>query len=304
MMIDLGFHDRAPGFRRCACLLVLTLVGVGGCATARVPGTGPLMDGWSREEFHPSSTTCSGGSSCTHRFSGPEGGLQVRSRTRTYATTSVPGWDRPAGERAALSVASWAVRQLGGTSTRTVVGLGTRVASGRGAGGLELNCSVFWMDDQDSEFDRRQAMDVTWTAARMAQGMRCTVTSPSDPETALWRLEAGIAPPLDSLAAVHDSLAAVQSPLLSRFPPVSLERLAADGSVAERYVTDHAVPGGLREAGIRLRLYVAREDGERIAVLHVGEASVLDTNPAVGDEERRVLRLVAVLLGVALTETR
>jgi hypothetical protein len=215
------------------------------------------------------------------------------------AVNFIPGWDRPRSDRVAESVGFWFVRQLGGTTERTMVGLGSRVVSGPAAAELELHCDVFWMDDEERAFDRAEAMDVTWSGERVAQGMRCLGRAAGDTVAAVWRFEAGIAPPRDSLAAVFDSLVAAMSPLIAPVPPMALERRGPDDQVEARYTVTPRGPGA-RQFSARVRLQVGREDGSPVAIIHAGPESVLDMAPDASSEEKRVLRLVAALLTVPL----
>jgi hypothetical protein len=276
---------------------VLLLSATSGCAGGILAAAPPAAD-WSRESFRVTSTSCRS-DNCRARLSTSQGKLEIRTRARTYAPHQIPGWERPRGERAVLSTALLAVRWLGGVSEHTRIGLGTRVVSGNAADGWELRCSVFWVDREQRQQNRRDG-DTTSETERLAQGARCSAVATADTAGVRWRFLAGVAPPRDSLALLYDSLLAVRSPLIDPWPPMSLERLSAGGEVTERYTiaSDLATFANFT---IRVRLHVAREGGAALATFHGGDRSLLDVAPEATQEEAAVLRLVAAAVSLWLS---
>jgi hypothetical protein len=279
-------------FRGTHALGPLSLLLLTGCFATAPRYAGPLTEGWARETLQRSTTTCSG-RSCRWSVSLPGGGLQVRTEVRGYPSGKVPGWEESFGQRAAVSIASWLLRQKGWTTGETVVVLGTREVSGASAGDLVLRCSVFWLDDEESVYDANLDQSVTYVAERKAHGVRCGAFAAEDTATARWRVWSGVVPPLDSVAGVYDALVAADSPELGPFPPLTLECLTEEGDPAVRYQLDQEAWG---HPWFPLRVRVAREDGTAIAMVHAGSDTAVDTAPEATPEERQVLLLIAGLL--------
>jgi hypothetical protein len=234
---------------------------------------------------------------CRTRIAGPAGRMEVRERTRVYALHEIPGWERPLAERAGFAVLAWGVRQAGGSTGRLDVGLGSRLVSGPGAAGLELRCSLLWIDEVESEHDGREGAVVT-RKDRQAAGTQCLATSAADSNEVRWRFDVGVAPPRDSLADVYDALVAEASPLLGPRPPVLFDRVALPGDAGEAWTARRARSAFDLVHGPLTRLEVQRGDA-RLAVLHVGQSCTLDLAPGMTPEESGVLRLLAALLTAA-----
>jgi hypothetical protein len=284
-------------------LLAVACAGVAGChgpwRTAQAP---PAEPGWERESIVSSSSSCTA-NNCRYRFRSPGGGIDVRSRVRTYSPQQIPGWDVPRGERVLGAVGSFLFRQAGGTTSSTVVGLGTRTVTAGGE--LQLHCSVFWIEDSELAFDRRQAVDVRSMTTRPVQGFDCRAAPATEPTAIAWRVRMGIAPPRDSLALVFDSLAAQRSPALAPLPPITLERTGRhDGAIVAYQVEQQTPVTSWARPLFPLRLQFARPGGEPLAVLHGGEDVVLDVAPAATPDERGILRLIAGLFAVTMDAGR
>jgi hypothetical protein len=281
------------------CLLLAVCAGAAGCFGPGRSAQGPPPEpGWTREWIVPSSTTCAA-NSCRYRFRSPGGRIEVRSRVRTYSPQQIPGWDVPRSERVLGAVGSWLFRQAGGTTSSTVVGLGTRTVTE--GGDLRLHCSVFWMEDSEVAFDRREGVDVRYMTTRPVQGLDCHAATAAEPDATAWRLRLGIAPSRDSLALVFDSLAAEQSPALGPLPPIALERMGSADDAVVAYEVERQTPVTSWERPFfPLRLQFARPGGEALAVLRGGEYVLLDVAPVATPDERRMLRLVAGLFAVTM----
>lgn len=273
-------RDRGYGVR--VVTLLLTLAWPGACA---VLGMSPLSEGWTREDLRLSRATRSTNSQRL-RFATAAGPLELRGTIRRYSPQEIPGWERPLAERTRSAIGGFVARQLGATTNEVVVGHGALVISGPAAGEWELRCAVFWMIDQDVEYDRSINEDQVAATSRRTRGMDCHGARATQPDVTVWRLKYGIAPPLDSIAVVYDSLAAEASPAVAAYPPIALVRLAADGEVEASYDVQRD----------QRRLLFSAADDRPLAVLHFG----LDFAPDVSSEEKVILRMIAA----ALTESQ
>lgn len=272
-------RDRGYGVRTVTLLLILA--GPGACAALRIP---PPPEGWTREDLSLSRATRSTNSQRL-RFATAAGPLELRGTIRQYSPQEIPGWERPLAERAGSAIGGFVARQVGLGTNEVVVGHGALVISGPAAGEWELRCAVFWMIDQDIEYDRSINEDHVAEGSQRTRGMDCHGARATQPGVTVWRLNYGIAPPLDSIAAVYDSLAAEASPAVAAYPPIALVRLAADGEVEARYDVQRD-QRSLRFGGA---------DDRPLAVLHYG----VDFAPAASSEEKVILRMIFV----ALTES-
>jgi hypothetical protein len=277
------------------------LLAAGGCAS--LPSAPP---GWAREVYTERRGRCAGGA-CTTVVQTTRGSVVVWARAREYAPHQIPGWDTESGAaRRTTSALKWIFRQVGGTTDRVRVGVGQRVVSDTSGGGWRLSCSSFWIDDLEIE-KGEDDQDVE-RSRRRTQGLDCRAVAQQDTSAVIWRFRQGVAPPLDSLASVYDSLAVVKSPLVSANPPMSLERLATAGRSAARYYvgwesrTEQTLA---QRVGLVVPLEVRRDSGgPAIATLHQSMApgygrGTIDLGPDVTDDEARILRLLAVALHVS-----
>ena len=287
-------------------LLALIVCGTTACASMSGAPRYPLAPRWIRESFGALRVNCSR-SECRATAAAAHSPITVRTRTREYTPDELPGWDSgsPAG-RVAGSIGSEIMRHAGLTTDRTQIGLGSRVASDSGDGVWQLRCSVFWIDADEVEYNRKEADHVT-RHSRTTEGIDCGAGAMSDSGVARWRYRAGIAPRRDSVAIVYDSLVALKSAAVSASPPMSLERLPAG-----------LVPG----AGYRLsrdaraltlaepmvggggRINITRENGDAVAIIHTGLHVTLDVSPDATAEEVRVFRLIAATMVVPLISSR
>lgn len=269
-------RDRGYGVRTVTLLLPLAVPGA--CAVLGMP---PLSEGWTREDLRLSAETRSTNSQHI-RFATAAGPLELRGTIRRYSPQEIPGWGRPLAERTGSAIGGFAARVVGATTNEVVVGHGALVVSGPAAGEWGLRCAVFWMIDQDIEYDRSINEDHVAETSRRTSGMDCHGARATQPDVTVWRLNYGIAPPLDSIAVVYDSLAAEASPAVAAHPPITLVRLAADGEVEASYDV---------QRDQRWLLFGAADDGP-LAVLHYG----VDFAPAASSEEKVILRMIAVAL--------
>ena len=262
-------------------------------------GSTALAPEWTRVEMYPSATRCRPGT-CRVTLKATGGPLDVVTEARDYAPHEIPGWDSGStAGRVASAIGQSVARHAGLTSDRARIGLGTRVVSE--SGGWQLRCSLFWIDDEEIQYNRTDADHVS-RSMRRTEGESCRVVASVDTGVVLWRFHAGIALSRDSLALLYDSLSAQKSAAVGASPPMSLERLTADDSVAARY--DLARDLGAktlaeRVGGVR-RIQVSREGGATVAVMSVTVRTTLDLAPGTSDDEARVLRLVAAALQVPL----
>jgi hypothetical protein len=273
----------------------------------------PAPPGWVREVYTERRWSCSRGA-CQTVVQTRRGSFVVWTRAREYDPHEIPGWDNESkAERRASSVLKWVFRRAGGTTDRVRVGVGTRVVTDTSDGGWTLTCAAFWIDDE--EIEKGGDGDHIARSTRRTRGLDCRAAASRDTSVIRWRFRRGVAPPLDSLASVYDSLAARNSPTVSTAPPMSLERLATDGRAGARYEVAWESPGAIprptlaERVGLVMGLRVSRESGSPpIATLHQTMApdygrGTLDFGPDVSEEEARILRLLAVALHMPLTPT-
>lgn len=279
-----------------------------GCTSLR-----PAPPGWTRESYTERRGRCVGGA-CTTVVRTARGSVVVWTRAREYDRHQIPGWDTGSvAARRTAAVLQSIFRQFGGTTDRVRVGVGRRVVTDTAGGGWRLTCSAYWIDDLEIEKD--EDGEEVARRRRRTQGLDCRAVAQRDTSVVLWRLRLGVAPPLDSLASVYDSLAAARSPLVSANPPLSLERFATDGRAAAHYEVTPESPSALerptlaQRVGLIVQLSVRRESGgPLIATLHQSLApgygrGSLDLGPDVGEEEARMLRLLAVTLRLPFAAT-
>jgi hypothetical protein len=265
-------------------------------------GSTALAPQWTRVEMYPSATHCRPGM-CRVTLKTPGGPLDVTTEARDFAVHEIPGWDSGStAGRAASAIVQGIARREGMTSDRARIGLGTRVVSD--SGGWQLHCSLFWIDDQEIQYNKTDDDHIT-RSARRTEGENCRVVTAADTALVRWRFRAGIAPTRDSLAMVYDSLSAAKSQAVGASPPMSLERLRTDGTVAARYdfTRGDATPTFAERMGGVRRMRVSREGGGEVAVMNVSLRTTLDLAPGTSDDEARVLRLVAATLAVPVGST-
>jgi len=280
--------DRGHGVL--AATVVLFLSGAGACATFGVP---PLPEGWTREDLILSAETVSR-SSQRRRFATEEGSLELRGTVRRYSPQDVPGWDRPLVERAGSAAGGFLARQLGAETSDVVVGHGTLLVSGEGADDWQLRCAVFWLIHEYVEYDFDSGEDQVSGTSLRSRGMDCHGVRAAQPESTVWRVSYGIAPPLDSLAAVYDSLAAEASPAVAADPPVTLVHLTPEGNMDVSYTVQR------EEKWVRF----GAADDQPLAVFHYASMPVtnaygVDFAPDATGEEKVILRMIALALAQA-----
>jgi hypothetical protein len=269
-----------------------------GCLSATA-NLSPAPSGWAREELRSRIWSGCGSRECRNTLRAPSGPLRVTTRLHSYGRQDIKGWGSASTSGKIVSgIVQGLLRRQGLTTERQKIGLGTHIISDSGATVLQLRCSVYWIDDEDVEYNRKDSDHVT-QSVRRSEGADCRLVDAADTGVVRWRLSAGIAPPRDSLAAIYDSIAAVNPSLVSANPPLSLVRLAPDGTVDTRYTVTRDSLLSLSEALTFVsRLIVERENGAPLAVIHTGLGTVIDLAPDATAEESRVLRLVAALMAV------
>ncbi len=269
-----------------AATLLLVLAG-SACAILGFP---TLPEGWTREELRLDLETRSP-SSQRLRYATPDGSVELEGTIRRHSPQDVPGWDRPRSERAGSAIGGLLQRQVGFTTANVVIGHGDLSVSGPGTGEWELRCTVLWIVDEDIEHDRARGEDRVFTSRARTEGMDCRAARTTQPDVTVWRFGYGIAPPLDSLAATYDSLAAEGSPLLSAEPRLELLRLEPGGEVGDRY----RVQAEFNTQFGRNWLRVRTPDDQPLAHIHLG----IDFAPASSSEEKTILRMIALTFAEA-----
>ena len=284
----------------------LVLCGAVACASMSRTNQDPIAVNWTRQNLRPALSKCSR-SECRTTFGNGLGAITVTTRTREYDRREIPGWDSGStAGRVAGSIASGMIRRAGMTTESTKIGLGSRIVSDSGDSAWTLRCSVFWIDVADVGYNRTDEDHVT-AQTRTTEGIDCTSGETSDSAAARWRFRTGIAPRRDSLALVYDSLVALKSPAVSALPPMTLEHSLADTLAVRRYLVrrETKAPTLAEQLAGRVgRVYVTRETGDAIAVIHTGMQTSLDLAPGATNEEARVLRLVAAALSMPLISSQ
>ena len=285
-------------------LPVLLSILSAGCATFAMTGVPALEGGWTREDLRTRafSWACKP-DDCNRTWRTSRGPLKLRTQAKTYRLHEIPGWNtQSTAGRVAEGMLGAALRRQGMTTEYVEVGLGTRTVSDSGPRPWELRCSVYWIDDKDEEYSRDEDDHVA-RARRRAEGAVCRAVDLADTSVERWRFRAGVAPPRDSLAAIHDSLRLANPEMVSANPPMTLQRIAPDGTVEATYAVamDFAeAPGGVRILAGRMR--VSRAVGAPpIAIIHVIPEPSLDVGPDVTPEEVRILRMLTALRAVSFS---
>jgi hypothetical protein len=280
---------------------------VTGCASIASQGIPVLAGGWTRESLRTGMFTSScEPDDCNRTWRTSRGPLKLRTHAKTYGLHEIPGWNtQSTAGRVAGGVFGAVLRRQGMTTDYVEVGHGTRTVSDSGPTSWELRCSVYWIDDQEEEYNKSENDHVT-TSARRSEGAVCRAVDLADTSVVRWRFRAGIAPPRDSLATIYDSIRIVQPELVGPHPPMTLERIAPDGTVAASYavVTELvSLPLGMgRVAG---RLNVSRAQGAPpIAVIHAIPEPALDLAADTTMEELRILRLLTALRAASFNGAR
>ena len=275
-------------------LLYLMLGGAVSCAGYAKPDV-PDYERWTRASFHQRRGRCAGGD-CTLMMRGSGGAVDVQQRERTYHPHEIPGWDASSrAQRVAAAVAEKVILGAGGFTERTRITLGTATVVDRADSTSRMSCASLSIHDQRIIKDSDGAESVARTRTRTA-GVRCRITAGGDTLGTSWLFRYGIAPARDSLAALHDSLAAADPQQVSETPPIILE---GDGPASRplRVSRDpRLVPDLLRVA---IRWYVDTGDGVRVAVIDLGVQATVHFSPQVTAEERRVLRLIGAYMATA-----
>lgn len=297
--------------------MVLAALLPSACASLRFRLPEPEA-GLERERVEPKSSSCWLGR-CTATLQVGEQGLQTRVETRAKTMSPEEATDRPRGSllrRVGGEIRGTIARGLGGETSRLTVGRGSRVVR-EPSGRLALHCDIVWVTEERTR--REDGKDVTETE-RLAQGVDCAATAPTDSTDRRWRFRAGISPRPDSLALVFETSVFPDRDFggavlaLDRHAPagdssgapallpysVTVDRITIDGPVD--------LPG--------TRWTFRRRDGTVIgAILRPaippstmgpapGMSTVVDLAPRIDPEEAAVLRLIASLLAEPFTSTQ
>ena len=272
-----------------------------GCASLASPRVPVLESGWTREELRTKGFVWScEPTDCNRTWRTPRGPIVLRTRTKRYGLHEIPGWNTEStSSRVIGGIVGGLLRRQGMTTGNIEIVLGTRTLTDSGAAPWELRCAVYWIDDQEEEYNKDE-MDHVARSVRQSEGAVCRAVARSDTSAVLWRFRAGIAPPRDSLAQVHDSLETADPQQVSARPPMSLERVGPDGSIAGRYEIGRDVEQPPSRLGfIPRRMHVSREGGPLIAIIDNTDEATLDYSPDATAEEVRFLRLLSGFMAVS-----
>lgn len=278
--------------RTSAVTLILAIVGA---SCAPVPPVVRSTPGWTHVDFHVRRSRCTT-KQCRLTLKGSDADVQATQRLDSYRPHEIPGWHSPLAGRVADAILQGAIRRAGGFSERTRIELGSYLVVDLGDTTSQMRCSTLAISDDQVE--RRNDADEVTTSRRRTTGWNCRIEGSSELQRTVWQFRAGIAPTRDSLAAIYDSLAAIESREIQASPPLHLEQSASDGGPVRfpaawdpRMIVD--------PLWVASRLTITRDGGRAVAVVDLGTRTRLHLAPDVSAEERRVLRLVAVFLTVS-----
>ena len=281
--------------------LVAVFVALAGTLTGCLTGGAQHIElapaSWTREDLLTHSWTKCGMGECRNTLRTSRGPISVATRVREYGLHDIPGWNGGSTVgRVAGGILGGIMRRQGMSTEHVTIRHGTQVLSDSGATPWRLRCSVYTIDDETEEYNKSENDHVT-RRVRRASGADCRAYDMADTAAVLWHFQSGIAPSRDSLAVQYDSLARDNPPMVSATPPISLERLAADGAVAARYEVTRRAPGTLMEQLAELhQITIAREGGAPIATIYQASGTTADFAPDATIEETRIVRLIAALL--------
>ena len=288
--------------RQIAALLCLPLITSSGCASFGTPRIPVIESGWTREELRTKwlQWDCQP-TRCNRTWRTASGPIVLETRVKAHGLHEIPGWGiRSTAGRVVEGIFFGLLRRQGLTTERVVVGHGTRTITDSGATRWQLRCSVYWIDDEEQEYDKDESDHVV-AIVRRSEGAVCRAVDLADTSVIRWRFSAGIAPPRDSLAVRYDSVRTVNPDLVSAVPPMRLERLDAAGAVEQGYaLAPDIVHSPTEGETIAASVRISREPGAPpIAVVHSAvEKSVLVSSTATA-EEIRIFRLLAALMAVS-----
>lgn len=278
-------------------VLVVLLAATAGCATGGAMHIPAAQPAWTREDLTSRGWTKCGLGECRNTLRTARGPITVATRVRSYGLHDIPGWNTGStAGRVASGILGGLLRRQGMSTDRVEIRHGRHVLTDSGSTVWRLRCSVYSIDDQTEEYNREEDDHVT-RSVRRSEGADCGAFDVADSTVVLWRFRSGVAPPRDSLAAVHDSLSRTEPAMVSATPPMSLTRLATDGSVAARYDVTRQTPATLTEQLAELhRVTIAREGGVPVAIIYRASGTSVDLAPEATGDEIRIVRLVAGLI--------
>jgi hypothetical protein len=271
-------------------VLVSAFLGLSGCSTLFPPFVPDLQPGFRREKASIGSSSCSP-NHCRHNIKVGSQKFRVETRTRVVSSRELSGANT--AERAAAGLLGWGLRRAGLTTIDDQIVVGSRTVTSEGSP-WRLDCSVAWIDQRERSRDETEHRRIT-------EGIECEQrAADSSVVQGKWKFRYGVAPSVDSMAAITDTLgiggsgaSPIAPVLLAEGKPVVMYRLTE-----EPFGTILGVPRG---GGWR----VERPDSTTVGALRVPPVfacfghCVLDFRSATPEEEN-ALRFVAAALTVPL----
>jgi hypothetical protein len=196
--------------------------------------------------------------------------------------------------RALTAIGDDIVRDLGGTTTRTLVVTSTHTVAEPSLA-LLLDCEAVWIGEEHQEevpeeerLDNSPPGQQRVSRVEIGSGLACRASVPGDTASARWHIRRGIAPAQDSLALVLHALSRGDSLPPSAAARPTLERVLPDAAAnaVARYTVRRGSNGDVQ---------VLRADGTRVGTLFPA-SRVLDIGSVADPEEAALLRLLIALL--------
>jgi hypothetical protein len=196
--------------------------------------------------------------------------------------------------RALTAIGDDIVRDLGGTTTRTLVVTSTHAVAGPSLP-LLLDCDAVWIGEEHQEevpeeerLDNSPPGQQRVSRVEVASGLACRASAPGDTAPMRWHIRRGIVPAQDSLALVLHALSRGDSLSPSAAASATLERVLPDAAAdtIARYAVRHGSSGEVQ---------ILRADGTLVGTLFPA-SRVVDIGGAADPEEAVLLRLLIALL--------
>jgi hypothetical protein len=245
--------------------------------------------GFRREKVSHGWSSCSP-NHCSNTIKVGSQKFKVETRTRVVSSKELSGAN--AVERAAAGLLGWGLRQAGLTTIDDQIIVGSRTVTSEGSD-WRLQCSVAWIDQRERSRDETEHHRVT-------EGIQCEqLAADSSMTQGKWRFRYGVAPSVDSMAVIADTLGIARG--ASPITPVLIGRDTAEVRYRLAEVPFGTILGMPRSGGWR----VERPDSTTVAMLRlppvfmcVGHC-VLEFGEATA-EEAKALRFIAAALMVPL----
>jgi hypothetical protein len=196
--------------------------------------------------------------------------------------------------RALTAIGDDIVRDLGGTTTRTLVVTSTHAVTEPSLA-LLLDCDAVWIGEehqeevpQEERLDHSPPGQQRVSRVELGSGLACRATVPGDTASVRWHIRRGIAPAQDSLALVLHALSSGDSLRPSVTAAATLERVLPDAAA-------EAVARYTVRRGSNVDVRILRADGTPVGTLFL-DSRVLDIGRAADPEEAALLRLLIALL--------